>query len=348
MRYGPRRTAISNLALLYIAIPRAPVPHLLYCPASSLLTFNWFFVYIHVPLRRMTSPCAPRSMLQEPTPELLSSSPPAPAAMAANRKPKRPPPITPKRFTRFFTPRNSKDGSSRTTLSSSGRQLQDITRAALNRSHATQRSTPRKTVNFADIENQMQTPQSSSRKRKNPYLSPESSPAQSSPSKRSRYVTPPPFEILGDLSRIEEPPVFPVPIRRLKALGGTSRTLQRSFGGLLSVGRGFRNDHCSSWQDQTADFYSGSDDLHQLPQGAPPFCTASCNSTLYILLLHFATVLTLDSELPPRGRRRRWLHTPSGLGGRLLQGSCIMESSLKCHYGCAFLIGRHVPCCRFR
>ncbi|KAL6702840.1 hypothetical protein ACN47E_000867 [Coniothyrium glycines] len=225
----------------------------------------------------MSSPCAPRRLFQEPTPELCSS-PPASSATAGSRKQKRPPPITPKRFTRFFTPRNSKHASSRTTLSSSGRQLQDITRAALNRSHALQRSTPKKTVNFVDVENQVQTPQNSSRKRKNAYLSPETSPAQSSPSKRSRYVTPEPFAILEDSPAFDEPPVFPAPVRRLRGLGGPSRTLQRSFGGLLSVGRGFRKDHCSSWQDQTADFYSGADDLHQLPPGAPPFCTASCNT----------------------------------------------------------------------
>lgn len=232
----------------------------------------------------MSSPYAPRTMLQEPTPELFSSPPPAPAATTGSRKPKRPPPITPKRFTRFFTPRNSKNESSRSTLSSSGRQLQDITRAAINRSRAAQRTTPRKTVNFVDVENQMQTPHSSSRKRKNPYLSPESSPAQSSPSKRSRYVTPPPFEILEDIVAYEEAPVFPAPIRRLRSLGGPSRTLQRSFGGILSVGRGFTRDHCASWQDQTADFYSSSDDLHQLPQGAPPFCTASCNTNSLVAI----------------------------------------------------------------
>ncbi|KAK1912911.1 hypothetical protein P3342_004847 [Pyrenophora teres f. teres] len=107
----------------------------------------------------MSSPCAPRSILiQEPTPELCSSPPPTSAATTAgSRKPKRPPPITPKRFTRFFTPRHSKDVSSRTSLTSSGRQLQDITRSALNRNRAT-RTTPRKTVNFVDIENHMQTP----------------------------------------------------------------------------------------------------------------------------------------------------------------------------------------------
>jgi hypothetical protein len=232
----------------------------------------------------MSSPCAPRSRLQEPTPELFASSPPpAFTASLGSRKPKRPPPITPKRFTRFFTPRNSKDVSSRTALSSSGRQLQDITRAAINRSRAATRTTPRKTVNFADIENTMRTPQSRSGKRKNPYISPETSPAQSSPSKRSRYVTPPPIEILEDAPVFDEPPVFPVPVRRIRSLGGASRTLQRSFGGILSVGRGFRRDHCTSWQDQTADFYSGADDLHQLSEGAPPFCTASCNSTYLCL-----------------------------------------------------------------
>lgn len=130
----------------------------------------------------------------------------------------------------------------------------------------------------------MQTPQLSSRKRKGPYLSPESSPARSSPSKRSRYVTPEPFAILDDSPAFDEPPVFPAPIRRIRTLGGPSRTLQRSFGGILSVGRGFRKDHCTSWQDQTADFYSGSDDLHQLPQGAPPFCTASCNTNSMIAI----------------------------------------------------------------
>jgi WD40 repeat protein len=207
------------------------------------------------------------------------------SAAMGSRKPKRPPPITPKRFTRFFTPRNSKNASSRTALSSSGRQLQDITRAALNRSRAATRTTPRKTVNFADVENnQMKTPTSSSRKRKTLYLSPETSPVQSSPSKRSRYVTPPPITILEDAPTFDEPPVFPVPVRRLRTLGGVSRTLQRSFGGTLSVGRGFRRDHCSSWQEQTADFHSNVDDLHQLSQRATPFCTASCNTNSLVAI----------------------------------------------------------------
>jgi hypothetical protein len=260
----------------------------------------------------MSSPCAPRSRLQEPTPELFASSPPPAFTATGSRKPKRPPPITPKRFTRFFTPRNSKDVSSRTALSSSGRQLQDITRAAINRSRAATRTTPRKTVNFADIENTMRTPQSRSGKRKNPYLSPETSPAQSSPSKRSRYVTPPPIEILEDAPVFDESPVFPVPVRRIRSLGGASRTLQRSFGGILSVGRGFRRDHCTSWQDQTADFYSGADDLHQLSEGAPPFCTASCNS-MSLQSCTLNSTLISDSQLSACHWRRGRVDTPARL-----------------------------------
>jgi WD40 repeat protein len=230
----------------------------------------------------MSSPCITRSMLQEPSPE-LSSSPPIANAILVGRKQKRPPPITPKRFTRFFTPRETKSRGSRSSLLRAGRQLQDITRSGSNRGHAAQRTTPRKTVNFADVENDVQTPQSSTRKRKALYPSPETSPAQSSPSKRSRYVTPPPqFAILGDAPLFDEAPVYPVPVRRIRGGGAASRTLQRSFGGILSVGRGFRRDHCASWEDQTADFYSHSDDLHQLPQGAPPFCTASCNTNSMI------------------------------------------------------------------
>lgn len=222
-----------------------------------------------------SSPCTAR--MSEP--ELPSSPPPAHVANAGSRKIRKPPPITPKRFTKFFTPRNSTHGSSR--LSSSGRQLQDITRAALNRGPATTRTTPRKTVNFADIEvaKGLQTPQLSSRKRKTLYPSPESSPAQSSPTKRHKYATPPPFNILEDAPVFDEPPVpvFQEPIRRLKSLGGTSRKLTRSFGGMLGVGRGLRQDHCASWHDYTADFYSSAEDHYELPPGAPPFCTASCN-----------------------------------------------------------------------
>jgi len=235
----------------------------------------------------MSSPFIGLIRPHESLPELPSSSPPPTlAAIAAMgpQKPKRAPPITPKRFTRFFTPRASTHGSSSISHGSSARQLQDITRAAINRGrNASSRTTPRKTVNFADamVENSIQTPKSHTRKRKTPYLSPDTSPAQSSPSKRLRFITPP-FDILED---DDEPHMHIEPIRRLKSLGGTSRILQRSFGGATGIGRGFHRDHCISWQEQTANFYSGSDDCHQLPRESPPFCIASCNSKPRIPLM---------------------------------------------------------------
>ncbi|KAF2258287.1 WD40 repeat-like protein [Lojkania enalia] len=235
----------------------------------------------------MSSPFEPHHGLCELVSELPSSSPSHSASSMTSRKPKKPPPITPKRFTRFFTPRSSVHGSSHSnSLGNSGRQLRDITRTAVNRPNGLHKTTPRKTVNFADIaaDKQMRTPQVNSRKRKAPYLSPESSPVQSSPSKRSKFVTPQPITVLEDEPALEQPFVFPEAIRRLKSLGSTSRMLQRSFGGILGVGRGFHRDHCSSWEEQTSNFYSGPDDCHQLPQGAPPFSTAGCNSNSLVAI----------------------------------------------------------------
>lgn len=224
--------------------------------------------------------------LDEPISELLPSSPPMPVSTMGSRKPKKPPPITPKRFTRFFTPRNTRQGSTNSkSLTKSARQLQDITRSKLNRANNTPpKTTPRKKVDFADVmANPVETPVRSL-KRKTGYMSPETSPAQSSPSKRSRYVTPPPFTVAPPaftiLEDTEEARSYPTAIRRIRTMGGPSRILQRSFGGASDIGRGFREDHCSTWQDQTSNFYSTSTDYHQLNVGSLPFSTTSCNSEL--------------------------------------------------------------------
>lgn len=117
-------------------------------------------------------------------------------------------------------------------------------------------------------------------------MSPESSPIQPSPSKRVRMSPLPNFAILEDedaCSDVETVDLalgeasIPLPIRRTKALGSTARILQRSFGGMLDVGRGRLRDHCTNWQDHTADFYTGPEDFHPLPPQVLPFCTASCN-----------------------------------------------------------------------
>ncbi|KAF2808993.1 Lethal(2)denticleless protein [Mytilinidion resinicola] len=229
------------------------------------------------------------------------SSPLGPPSSTGSRKLKKPPPITPKRFTRFFTPRSSVHGSSRfSSLSRSGRQLQDITRT-VNRRNNVHNQTPRKTVNFADLptppNDHIVTPQRDSRKRKLSYLSPESSPIQSSPiqsspSKRVRTVSHQ-FTILEDIeAELETQAPFleeddrprPQPIRRSRALGSTARILQRSFGGAATIGRGVLQDNCTRWQDHTANFSTSPTDLLRLPNSAVPFCTASCNTNPFVAI----------------------------------------------------------------
>ncbi|KAF1999925.1 WD40 repeat-like protein [Amniculicola lignicola CBS 123094] len=263
----------------------------------------------------MSSPRSAPCGLDNAVSDFVPSSPPQPVSSVGGRKVRKPPPITPKRFTRFFTPRNSRHGASDAKLrSSSARQLQDITRTAVNRNpHSKTRTTPRKTVNFAeDMEEQgVKTPQFQDRKRKGPYLSPESSPAQSSPSKRPRYMTPPSFSILEDEpplpkdpeANVDEElsaPVFPTAIRRLRGMGSASRILQRSFGGSLGIGRGFARDHSTFPQDQTANFYSSSSDFHQLSRTSPPICVTGCNNnTLVAVGDEEGWITLLDSDTDP-------------------------------------------------
>ncbi|KAF2746135.1 WD40 repeat-like protein [Sporormia fimetaria CBS 119925] len=201
-----------------------------------------------------------------------------------SRKPKRPPPVTPRRFNRFFTPRNTRSSTNK-AVSDSARQLRDITRAAVNKSEesTSSKATPKKTVKFGDLlhgdaENvQLETPVLSSRKRK-AYLSPESSPVHSSPLKRPRYIRPSPFPIHEDAIELDEPPHHPAPILRLGSSGQATRILQRSFGGVSGIGRGFLRDNGTTGYHYTANFYTDPDGLYNLPARSPPFCAAGCNT----------------------------------------------------------------------
>lgn len=173
---------------------------------------------------------------------------------------RKPPPVTPKRFSKFFTPRSSAGRVSKPTATRAGRQLRDIThQSSLNARVAPPRQhrTPnKKSVVFQDINansKALQTPTSSSRKRKS-YATPESSPPQrSSPCKRVRPddaipSSPPAF--LDDLhvyqrSITPEPRAPPPRIRRAQGGCAASRVLERSFGGSEYITRGRRRDNCT-------------------------------------------------------------------------------------------------------
>ena len=167
------------------------------------------------------------------------------------------------------------------------------------------------------------------KKRKSAYMSPESSPIQPSPSKRARTSSLPNFTILEDedaCSDVEtvdlapEEAIIPLPIRRTKAVGSTARILQRSFGGMLDVGRGRLRDHCTNWQDHTADFYTGPEDFHPLPPRTLPFCTASCNSKCLPFCPHwepscriicpnsFTNTKSIGNSLVVVGDEDGWIH----------------------------------------
>jgi len=192
-------------------------------------------------------------------------------------KPKRPPTITPKRFTRFFTPRLQETTKRR---SKAARQLQDITKNAVNRQAVELDSTPTR----------------NKRRKLSPAL--ESSPLQSSPSKRAT-VNPSPIQIhigrdeVFDLS--DEDDEVPDLCRSLQALqspirrarGGNSisnRLLQRSFGGSRAIGRGMLRDTCVDWQDSTSRFYSMPQDRHNFSGGPLPFCAAACHSNSMVAI----------------------------------------------------------------
>src|ERR1700712_3185143 len=69
-------------------------------------------------------------------------------------KPKRPPPITPKRFSKFFTPRSSASQAARLSATRAGRQLRDITTSAINR-RSLSRPMPKMDMNISvdELEN---------------------------------------------------------------------------------------------------------------------------------------------------------------------------------------------------
>lgn len=231
---------------------------------------------------------------QEQTlPQDIASSPLGPPSSRGNRKTIKPPTITPRRFTKFFTPRQTANGVSKSgRRSRSGRQLRDITRNALNRRAQNPTSKLQLENGFEDVERK--TPETRAGKKRKLLPTPESSPAQSSPSKRANIYQDPiriyqeEVETSDDegslCSLLEELKPFPPPVRRLREEISSRRLLQRSFGGMRAIGRGKIFDHCTDWQDQTATFYSQPEDCHSFRGSALPFCTAPCNTNPLIAI----------------------------------------------------------------
>lgn len=230
-------------------------------------------------------------------------------AASGSRKVKKPPPVTPRRFNRFFTPRTSTGSGSLSNLSGkSGRQLRDITRAGGNRGRAP-RSNLGKRVLFEDLngdQSGFQTPRNSPKKRRlDGVLTPESSPLQSSPiRKRSCSLDATIYEDEREEEEASSPtrisaspePVFPQPVLRTACQRVDVRVLSRSFGGARALGRGWIRDHCSHWQHQTADWYSLPE--HSFASPSLPFSSASGNNNdLVAIGDESGTVVVFNSSL---------------------------------------------------
>ncbi|EMC98193.1 hypothetical protein BAUCODRAFT_66216 [Baudoinia panamericana UAMH 10762] len=213
----------------------------------------------------------------------LEASSPA-AARLSSRRPRRPPTVTPKRFNRFFTPRNRAKTGGR--QSKAGRQLRDITANGINRRKHTALVKDELSKHLQDERSAIHSP----KRRKLTAIS-ASSPLQSSPLKHVEAVSPiriledepfsPPALYDDDLPTLKErPQSFPVRVRTLRRAGRSDRILERSFGGYSALNRmPAGSGHCANWQAETANFVSTPDDIHSFrPGSAVPFCTTSCNA----------------------------------------------------------------------
>ncbi|KAL1986994.1 hypothetical protein VTN96DRAFT_5150 [Rasamsonia emersonii] len=236
-----------------------------------------------------------------PSSQEIPSSPPSVVSEAGTRrKPKRPPPVTPRSFKRFFTPRSALNAANNTSNVKTNRQaLGEISSPTLNRrgpaftkaSIDGHHGAPKNP--FAEL---ARTP---SRKRKLSFSSP-GSPQQSSPLRKVRVATgvdddrvleKTVGEIeIGPTIGVEEPKAGHIasevpsvrPLRRSRALGTSGELCLRSISGRMN-GVIHRANYGIGWQDQTSNFYSRPDDLHPCVSVAGerlalPFCAASCNT----------------------------------------------------------------------
>lgn len=203
-------------------------------------------------------------------------------------RPKKPPTVTPRRFKKFFTPRQT-SGAVRT----SRKALQDITKPALN-----YKSDIQVTSSLSVFSDPPRTERSPKRKRRRLSASSIDQAPQSSPLKRVTFGEPSSQddsreEVLtkgsdrleGDDDDLLENFYKPIlPQQRVKTYKnfGTSAAILASRVGTRHPGR--RTNFNIDYENETAPFFSSSQDIHFYNNGGTgssytlPFCTASCNS----------------------------------------------------------------------
>ncbi|KAL5337762.1 WD40-repeat-containing domain protein [Aspergillus crustosus] len=254
--------------------------------------------------RRHDLPELPRSEpIFFPSDHDIPSSPPSIASDAGlRRKLRKPPPVTPRSFRRFFTPRSLLDSGSHGSAFRASRQaLMDLSSPAVNRLGPAFTRTLKAVMSKPEPPDLLRTP---SRKRKLSFSS-VGSPLQSSPLRKIRAPG-----LVYDDGELEIPvkdiditvarPIRDVklappvklphrvsPVRRSKALQTSGALFMRSVSGPRANRVTIRSQLGAGWQDLTSSFHSRPDDSYTCTSTsgerlALPFCTASCNTNTLV------------------------------------------------------------------
>ncbi|KAK2759147.1 hypothetical protein FQN54_003247 [Arachnomyces sp. PD_36] len=241
--------------------------------------------------------------------QIVPSSPPSIISEVEScRKPKRPPPVTPRSFRRFFTPRSSlATPSNGEGIRTNRRALQEITGPALNR---TGTSLPK--PSGATESKLFSKPANLTPTKKRKFTSTFDNPLSSSPLRRVRVAPPIHEEREEDEAKVaedfliehntqiktpsprkqkaHEKPSPVLPIQRSTVLQTSGALFARSLCDHPSRKVTIRtSNYGASWLDETANFYSSSDDVHScINQNRDhmtlPFCTTACNTNTLVAI----------------------------------------------------------------
>ncbi|GFN12612.1 WD40 repeat domain-containing protein [Aspergillus tubingensis] len=250
-------------------------------------------------------PEVPRSepVFPPTTSQELPSSPPSIASdVGYRRKPKKPPPVTPRSFRRFFTPRSMLDGGNSASSVRTNRQaLKALSSPAVNRLGPAFTRTSKAVEHRPEAPDFTRTP---TRKRKLSFSS-IGSPLQSSPLKKVqvRHAVQNDEEVAVPVRDIQlkiesrdddvkpnavtKPPRQVLPVRRSQALQSSGALYMRSLSGSRANRVTMRSNSGAGWQDLTSNFYSRPNDSHNCANISGdryvlPFCTAACNTNSLI------------------------------------------------------------------
>ncbi|PYH91711.1 WD domain protein [Aspergillus ellipticus CBS 707.79] len=231
-------------------------------------------------------------------PELPSSPPSIASDVGFRRKLKKPPPVTPRSFRKFFTPRSMlSSGSNASSVRTNRQALKALSSPAVNRLGPAFTRTSKPAEHRPEASDLTRTP---TRKRKFSFSS-IGSPLQSSPLRKVRVrnaiqdeeeVEVPVRDIEVNTKSHEddprsspaaEPPRQVAPVRRSQALQTSGALYMRSVMGSRANRVTRRANSGAGWQDLTSNFYSRSTDSHTCTSNTGdrfvlPFCTASCNT----------------------------------------------------------------------